>query len=95
MKTILLADEAVTLIRQLGATTAPQLHYHLPQHTEDDVAAALRSAAGAGRLTEMADGAYAYGRPQESDEDETSTIVSQALRARTALELGWCGALAL
>lgn len=99
MKPILLADEAVTLIRQLGARTAAQLQQHLPAHTEDELTAALRSAARREVLTELPGGAFAYSctAAQEAGEEEDtdpSTIVARALRARSVLELGWCGALA-
>lgn len=96
MRPILLADEAITLIRQLGARTAAELAEHLPQHTEAEVDAALRSAASRGHLAELPGGSYGYEASQPvAEDDDASAIVEQALRARSTLELGWCGALAV
>lgn len=88
-----LTQEVVTLIRRLGTHNKVQLQPHLPAHDLEAIERALEDACSQGLLKAAGSGSFVHVSELELDESSASSIVAHALRYRTVLELGWCGAL--
>jgi hypothetical protein len=93
---ISLTKQVVSLIQQFGPQDKLQLHVHLPDHDVENIQKALEDAVFRQLLKRRGNGIYEP-TPQShnAEDDDPSAIVEQALRARTILDLGWAGALAL